>query len=70
MTFNIETTRTVAEISIGTFGQPLCQFFAWLSTDKVNTSKLPTGITVSNVGRAVTVTCTEPMTFIVRKYVC
>ena len=70
MTFEMETNRTVAEVSIGTFGQPLGQFFAWLSTDTVNTSKLPSGVTVSNIGQAVTVTCPEPMTFVVRKYVC
>ena len=70
MTFEIETYRTVAEVSIGTFGQPIGLFFAWLSTDTVNTSKLPTGVTVSNVGRTVTVTCADSMTFIVRKYVC
>lgn len=70
MTFEMETNRTVAEVSIGTFGQPIGLFFAWLSTGTVNTSKLPTGVTVSNVGRTVTVTCVDPMTFIVRKYVC
>lgn len=70
MTFEMETNRTVAEVSIGTFEKPLGQFFAWLSTGAVNMSKLPSGVTVSNTGRTVTVRCTEPMTFIVRKYVC
>ena len=71
ITFRLDTTKTFAVVEAGVPGETeIGPFMIWFSSANPTATKLPEGITVSNVGRDVTVSYRGDASFVVRKYVC
>lgn len=71
MSFNLETAKTFAIVTIGAPDVPIKDpFMVWFSSAKPTSTALPDGVTISNDGRMVTVSYRSEVTFVVQKYVC
>lgn len=67
----MDTAKTFAVVEVGVPGvTEIGPFMVWFSSTKPTATKLPEGVTVSNVGMDVTVSYRGDACFVVRKYVC
>lgn len=71
VSFNLETAKTFAIVTVGITNVPLKgPFMVWFSSTKPQSTRLPDGISITNDGRKVTVSHSGDASFFVQKFSC
>ena len=70
MTFRLETAKTFAVVEIGVPNRQMTPpFMVWFSSENPTNTTLPSGCSVTNNGRDITISYNTNACFVVRKYV-